>query len=84
MHDIHAIEKKVEAIRNVPPPENQQQLRSFLGMVNYYVKFVNKYSTITYPLNELLRGDVNWRWSKKKQTAFYQLKEKLSNAPGFF
>ena len=36
MHGLHAVEKKVEAIRNAPPPENQQQLRSFLGMVNYY------------------------------------------------
>ena len=76
MHGIHAIEKTLEAIRNAPPSENQQQLRSFLGMVNYYAKFVNNYSTITYPLYELLRGDVNWRWSKKEQTAFGQLKEK--------
>ena len=36
MHGLHAIEKKVEAIKNGPAPENQQQLRSFLGMVNYY------------------------------------------------
>ena len=39
MHGLQAIEKKVEAIRNAPAPENQQQLRSFLGMVNYYAKF---------------------------------------------
>ena len=32
---LHAIEKKVQAIRDAPAPENQQQLRSFLGMVNY-------------------------------------------------
>lgn len=81
MHGLHAIEKKVEMIRNAPPPENQQQLRSFLGMVNYRAKFVSKSSTITYPLNELLRGSVNWRWSKKEQTAFDNLKEKLPNAP---
>ena len=41
MTGIHAIETKVEAIRNAPPPENQQQLRFFIGMVNYYAKFVN-------------------------------------------
>ena len=35
MHGLHAIEKKVEAIRNAPAPENQQQLRSFLGMVKF-------------------------------------------------
>ena len=51
MHGLHAIEKKVEAIKNAPAPENQQQLRSFLGMVNYYAKFVNQYSTVVHPLN---------------------------------
>lgn len=49
---MHAIEKKVEAIRQAAAPENQQQLRSFLGMINYYSKFISNYSTITYPLNE--------------------------------
>lgn len=38
MNGLHAIDKKVDAIRNAPKPENQQQLRSFLGMVNYYAK----------------------------------------------
>ena len=33
---LHSIEKMVEAIQNAPAPENQQQLRSFLGMINYY------------------------------------------------
>ena len=39
--ELHAIEKKVKAIRNAPAPENQQQLRSFLGMINYYSKFIS-------------------------------------------
>ena len=43
---IHAIEKKVEAIRKAPAPVNQHQLRSFLGMINYYSKFIGNYSTI--------------------------------------
>ena len=42
---LHAIEKKVKAIRNAPAPANQQQLRSFLGMINYYSKFISNYST---------------------------------------
>ena len=47
---LHAIEKKVEPIRNAPAPENQHQLRSFLGMINSYVKFISNYSTITHSL----------------------------------
>ena len=67
MHGLHAIEKKVEAIKNAPAPENQQQLRSFLGMVNCYAKFVNQYSTVVHPLNELLRHNVKWKWTKKRK-----------------
>ena len=78
---LHAIDKKVEAIRNAPAPANQQQLRSFLGMVNYYAKFVNNYSTITHPLHELLHNDAKWKWGKAQQNAFDELKDKLSSAP---
>ena len=78
---LHAIEKKVEAIRNAPAPENQQQLKSFLGMTNYYSKFISNYSTITHPLNELLKDGVEWKWSETQQKAFKQLKDKPSNAP---
>ena len=78
---LHAIEKKVEAIRNAPAPENQHQLRSFLGMINYYAKFISNYSTITHPLNELLKDGVEWKWSEDQERAFKQLKDKLSSAP---
>ena len=78
---LHAIEKKVEAIRNAPAPENQHQLRSFLGMINYYAKFISNYSTITHPLNELPKDGVEWKWSEDQERAFKQLKDKLSSAP---
>lgn len=81
MHGLHAIEKKVEAIKNAPAPENQQQLRSFLGMVNYYAKFVSNYSTVVHPLNELLRHNVKWKWTKIEHDAFCALKHKLGTAP---
>ena len=66
---LHAIDKMVEAIRSAPALVNQQQLRSFVGMVNYYVKFVSNYATITQPLNELLHKDAKWKWCKVQQKA---------------
>ena len=78
---LSAIDKKVEAIRDAPAPENQQQLRSFLGMINYYSKFISNYSTITHPLNELLHDGVKWKWTSAQQMAFSKLKEKLASAP---
>ena len=81
MHGLHVIEKKVEAIKIAPAPENQHQLRSFLGMVNYYAKFVSNYSTAVHPLNDLLHHNVKWKWTKKENDAFCALKSKLSTAP---
>ena len=56
---LHAIKKKVGAICNALAPESQQQLTSFLGMVNYYAKFISNYSTITHPLNKLMKDGLN-------------------------
>ena len=67
---IYAIKKKVEAIRKAPAPVNQHQLRSFLGMINYYSKFISNYSTITHPLNELLKDGVEWKWSTEQEKLF--------------
>ena len=50
-HGIRALPNKVEAITNAPPPKNVQELRSFLGLLNYYGKFVRNLSSILHPLN---------------------------------
>ena len=78
---LHAIDKKVQAIRDAPRPENQQQLRAFLGMINYYAKFISKYAMITHPLNQLLHAGVKWHWTLEQDKAFNELKNKLSTAP---
>ena len=46
-----------------------------------YYQSLKNYSTITDPLNELLKDGVEWKWSKDQQKSFQQLKGKLSNAP---
>ena len=59
MHGWQAIEKKVKAIKNVPALENQQQLRSFLVIVNHYAKFVHNSWNVMHLLNKLLQHNVN-------------------------
>ena len=49
--------EKVEAISKAPPPQNREQLESFLGMVQYYGRHVPELSTLAGPLNELRRKD---------------------------
>ncbi|RWS18592.1 uncharacterized protein B4U80_06799, partial [Leptotrombidium deliense] len=73
--------KIIDAVQEFKPPKNLKQLRSFLGLTNYYRKFVSNYTNIVKSLYELLQKDVPFEWSKECQTAFESLKEKLITAP---
>ena len=72
---------KVEAVRTFPVPKNEKQVRSFMGLCNYYRKFVENFSYIAQPLTDLTRQDVAFIWSEKCQTAFEKLKEALCSPP---
>ena len=54
---LHTTEKKQAAIQQAPRPKDVKQLRSFLGLVNYYGKFIPQLSTIEKPLNDLLKKE---------------------------
>lgn len=60
---ISISDKKTIAISSITVPSNQSELRAFLGMVNYYSKFIRNYSSIVEPLYKLLRKDHTWSWS---------------------
>lgn len=71
---LHADPNKIKAIVSAPAPKDITQLRSFLGLVNYYAKFIPNLSTILYPLHRLLRKNVEWIWNKDCDTAFQDIK----------
>ena len=73
-------ERKVEAIQKAPAPKNTQKLKSFLGLVHYYGKFVPHLSSLLHPLNQLLKTNTKWSWSDSCEQAFQQAKNKLSSA----
>ena len=72
---------KCLAVKNFPVPKTLKSLRSFLGMTNYYSKFVDKYREIASPLYKLTRKNVPFIWTEKCQQAFERLKDGLQNAP---
>ena len=72
---------KIEAIRDMPIPEEQAALQRFLGMSNYLLKFIENYSEKTAPLRELLRKDNEWHWDEPQQTAFDTLRNDICNPP---
>ena len=72
---------KIEAVVNWKPPRSVTEVRSFLGLVGYYRRFVKRFSIIASPLTKLLRKGVKFEWSDKCQNSFEQLKEMLVEAP---
>lgn len=79
--NVSIAQKRIEAIRKIKPPENKDKLRSVLGVFNYNRKFIEGYSKIAQPLNELLREDIKFEWTERHQNSFEQLKTILSNPP---
>lgn len=77
---IKPVAAKVEAIRNAPAPENAIQLRAFLGMLNYYHRFLPDVATVLEPLHKLLRQATKWCWKTEQQVAFEKSQKLLQSA----
>lgn len=74
---LSPVEEKVRAIKEAPSPKNVSELRSFLGLVNYYGKFLPDLSTTLAPLYQLLHKDSVWKWQRPQEKAFQHVKELL-------
>jgi site-specific DNA-cytosine methylase len=74
-------EAKVRAILEVPAPVDVARLRSFLGLANYYRRFVPNYSRVAKPLTALTRLEEPWRWGREQEDAFLALKKCMAEAP---
>jgi len=72
---------KIKAVADWPAPGSAKEVREFLGLTNYYQKFVRHYANIAAPLNDLLRKGKEWKWGQVEVDAFTQLKEALQKAP---
>jgi hypothetical protein len=72
---------KIQAVQNWPTPQNQKQLRGFLGLSGYYRKFIKGYGAISKPHTELLKKNVPFLWTPDLQSSFEALKHVLVNAP---
>jgi hypothetical protein len=64
-----------------PTPSMVTQVRSFLGIVGFYRRFVRDFITIAAPLHELTKKGVSFNWGPTHQQAFDTLKSKLTQAP---
>ena len=72
---------KVAGVKTWPTPTTVKQVRSFLGFCNFYRTFIQGFSHLAKPLNNLTKKDVPWTWGEEQQRAFDTLKEHIIAEP---
>ena len=79
-HGVKVDEKKITAMVSWPQPQNILELRGFLGLTEYYRKFVRSYGLLARPLTNLLK---KWQfnWNKDAEEAFVKLKQPMTKTP---
>ncbi len=73
--------EKCEAVMNFPTPHDVKSLRSFVGLANYYRKFVHGFGKIAAPLNKLMCKDTPFLWDDECEMAFKKLRDGLCSPP---
>lgn len=72
---------KIESVLDWPVPTKVKELQAFLGLANYYRRFIKGFSLIATPLTSLLKKDRIWDWTEIQDTAFNKMKHLFTSAP---
>ena len=74
---------RLEKIKSRRPPENIKQLQEFVGLCNYYIRFVNHFAHELVPMYQLMKKGEEWDWNAVCQRSFLTMKEMLTSKPLF-
>nr|GEY28926.1 hypothetical protein [Tanacetum cinerariifolium] len=78
---IHMDMAKIESIKDWALPKTPTKIRQLLGLAGYYRRFIKCFSKIAKPMTKLNQKSMKFKWSKKAETAFQLLEQKLCSAP---
>ncbi len=73
--------KKIQAIVNIPPPKNPQQIQVFNGMAQFYRCFIKNFATIMAPVVKLTKKTQTFLQTKECQKAWELIQQKYIKAP---
>ncbi|XP_077870287.1 uncharacterized protein LOC144363558 [Saccoglossus kowalevskii] len=76
---LHMTQEKIKAVVEAPKPENVTQVRAFLGLINYYHRFLPDLATVLHPLNRLLEKKHELQWTEKCDNAFTKAKRLITS-----
>ena len=75
--------ENIEAIMNWPTPRNVMDVRSFMGLVGYYRRFIEGFSKVAHAITTLQKKGIKFEWTSRCEESFQQLKNLLTSAPVF-
>ena len=78
---LEVVQAKVSIIKTLLPPTTVKGIRSFLGYVGFYRRFIKDFSKISRPLCKLLEKDANFDFNESCKAAFDEIKSRLVTAP---
>ena len=73
--------EKVEGVLNWLAPRSVKEVQKFLGLANYYRRFIKDFARIAAPLHVLVRKEQKWKWKEEQEEAFEKLKAGFTTEP---
>jgi len=81
LEGIKMEEEKMKEVLEWPTPKYVKDIQKFLGLANYYCRFIEGFASIARPLHNMVKKDKKWDWMEKQEEAFKELKEKFTKEP---
>ena len=72
---IRMEEVKVKGVLEWPIPKYVKDMQKFLGLANYYCRFIEGFASVARPLHDMVKKDKKWDWIERQEKAFRELKE---------
>ena len=76
---LEADPEKVKAVQNFPVPQNQTDVKLFIGLCSYYIRYIKNFATIARPLHKTSETKSSFTWTEETQKAFEILEKHLSS-----
>ena len=70
--------EKVKGVLEWPTPKCVKDVQKFLGLANYYRRFIEGFAMVARPLHDLRKKNKKWEWTEKEEKTFRELKERFT------
>jgi len=78
LEGIKMEKEKVKGVLEWPTPKCVKDVQKFLGLANYYCRFIKGFASIARPLHDMVKKNKKWEWTEKQEKAFSELKKRFT------